>query len=118
MRPERPCPRRVAPGDRALVARLFDLARRARERPMDKELPDRVLAALGLTASKRAPPRPRRTRRGALAVGLAALLALLLLPPGQDGAARLAQAPLLPTPPATRPGGVPPPTAPVSETRR
>jgi|GEM_PF-5696884 len=104
MRPDRPLPRRCAPGDRALVERLLALARRTRERPMDPELPERVLAALGLTAQRPAVARRNAPRRAAVAVGLLATLALLLLPPGTDATARRAQAPLLSAPmPGLRP---------------
>ncbi len=106
MRPERPAPRRTAPGERALVERLLALARRAREQPMDPDLPDRVLAALGLSIPHRPLPRRAAPRRAALALGLLAILALLLLPPGEESAARLAEAPLL-SAPAPRPAAVP-----------
>lgn len=104
MHPDGPLPRRSAPGDRALVERLLALARRTRERPMDPELPERVLAALGLTAPRGTLARPTAPRRAALAIGLLATLALLLLPEGDDAAARLAQAPLFSAPaPTLRP---------------
>jgi RNA polymerase sigma-70 factor (ECF subfamily) len=114
LRPDRLCPRRSAPGERALVERLLALARRTREQPMDPDLPDRVLAALGLPAPRG--PGPERAarrapaRRAALALGLLATLGLLLLPPGDEAAARRAQTPLFGAPasmnpiqPATRP---------------
>ena len=86
------------------MERLLALARRARERPMDPDLPDRVLAALGLATPRCPIARPTAPRRAALALGLLATLALLLLPPGDDAVARRAQAPLFSAPaPALRP---------------
>ncbi len=120
MRPDRSCPRRSAPGERALVERLLALARRTREQPMDPHLPDRVMAALGLPAPHAPGPdraaRRAPARRSALALGLLATLALLLLPPGDDAAARRAQAPLFGAPPSTNP--IQPTSGPAPTSRR